>query len=123
MMTQKPQALKLLNQNNDVYVWKLTANSNPTNGLVTLTEYDEIGVVGFDFDHFCQDNLLKSNTSYHFPYLKLLMHLWPGRRLESQLMQWRRAKIDIKNEFSTLKLPKVWYWIYILLTFLGTSVN
>ena len=40
-----------------------------------MTEYENIGVVGYDFD---QLKNLDVDDKVSRPYLKLLQHLWPG---------------------------------------------
>ena len=68
-----PQSLKLVDRNDNFYEWKLVAESNPPDGIIE--DYDEIGIIGFDFDQFAKPSVSKQNTNYQTPYLKLLMHL------------------------------------------------
>ncbi len=39
------------------------------------------GIVGFDFSKFDDAKLSINNESYDFPYLRLLIHLWPGKSI------------------------------------------
>jgi len=43
------------------------------------TEYDEVGLIGFDWNMFSDENIhVNSCRQYNFPFLTLLKHLWPG---------------------------------------------
>jgi hypothetical protein len=61
-----------------VFEWKIVEDSFPTNPVVP---YQTHGIVGFDFSKFDDAKLSIDNESYDFPYLRLLIHLWPGKSI------------------------------------------
>jgi hypothetical protein len=58
-----------------VFTWKVVENSSPMDPVVT---YQEHGIIGFDFSWFDVAKLDIDNDEYSFPFLSLLIHLWPG---------------------------------------------
>jgi hypothetical protein len=61
-----------------VFEWKIVEDSFPTDPVVP---YQTHGIVGFDFSKFDDAQLSIDNESYNFPYLRLLIHLWPGKSI------------------------------------------
>ena len=56
--------------------WKCIEDSFPDD---PIHEFQDHGVVGFDFERFDKEKLSLDNEDYDFPYLRLLIHLWPGK--------------------------------------------
>jgi hypothetical protein len=61
-----------------VFEWKIVEDSFPTDPVVP---YQTHGIIGFDFSKFDDAQLSIDNESYDFPYLRLLIHLWPGKSI------------------------------------------
>lgn len=60
-----------------LFKWTVVNDSVPDDPVQPFREH---GVVGFDFmDAFSKDALDDGNKNYQFPYLELLIHLWPGK--------------------------------------------
>ena len=63
-----------------VFTWRIVDGDSTPNDPVE--EYEHVGVVGFDFHKsFSSGNLSTANQRYDFPFLRLLIHLWPGKSL------------------------------------------
>ena len=65
---------------NRVFKWQIVdgdiAPDNP------VEEFGQVGVIGFDFHKsFSASNLSTINQQYDFPFMRLLIHLWPGNSL------------------------------------------
>lgn len=61
-----------------VLEWTVVEDSFPEN---PVTEYHDHGLIDFDFDRLFSDEQLElevDDERYEFPYLKLLIELWPG---------------------------------------------
>ena len=58
-----------------VYRWKAVRDSYPTRGV---SDFHDNSVIGFDFKEFENTRLQIENKKYSLPYLRLLIHLWPG---------------------------------------------
>ena len=62
------------------FSWRIVDGDSKPNDPVE--EFNEVGVIGFDFQKsFSTANLSINNQNYDFPFLRLLMHLWPGKCL------------------------------------------
>ena len=59
-----------------IFTWKCVEDSFPDD---PIHEFQDHGVVGFDFEKFDPEKLSLDNKDYDFPYLRLLIHLWPGK--------------------------------------------
>ena len=60
------------------YVWRILDESVPTKDDPKPAEYKDVGVTDFHFGMMADDETSKENSDYQLPYLKLLIHLWPG---------------------------------------------
>lgn len=61
-----------------IFKWKCVDESFP---VEPIQEFRDVGVVGFNFNQFAEHKLSIDNDDYEFPYLKLLIHLWPGKKV------------------------------------------
>ena len=60
-----------------VFSWKIMGDSEPDD---PVPPKDTTGIIGFDFEKsFESQNVLAPPESYDFPYMRLLMHVWPGK--------------------------------------------
>lgn len=60
-----------------VFKWTVVKDSHPTRPLEPFLEH---GVVGVDYEKlFSKESLDVHNANYGYPFLKLLIHLWPGK--------------------------------------------
>ena len=71
-----PSTTLTLVKDKRIFTWKCVEDSFPDN---PIHGFEEHGVVGFDFDQFDPEKLSLDNANYDFPYLRLLIHLWPGK--------------------------------------------
>ena len=87
--------------------WKIVKSSKPEE---TLTEYENIGVRGIDFETFTQQ------STYAYPYLQLLQTLWPGD-WKSQLTKWNEAIDNANTRNRTSKFIKPVsekeFWVFV----------
>ena len=59
-----------------VFKWKIMDDSEPDHPVPTK---DTTGIVGFDFEKsFETKNVSAPEESYDFPFMRLLIHMWPG---------------------------------------------
>ena len=65
---------------NRSFTWQIVDGDTVPDNLVE--EFESVGVVGFDFrQSFAHSNLSTTNQRYDFPFLRLLIHMWPGKSL------------------------------------------
>ncbi|CAB9498059.1 unknown protein [Seminavis robusta] len=72
-------------------------------------EYPDVGLTYFDFNQFQPDRVAKENHAYGYPFLKLLMKLWPGN-WNAQRAQIN-DRIDAVNEETKKKKKKSFHVI------------
>jgi hypothetical protein len=70
-----------------VFTWKIVENSSPTD---PVAPYKDHGIIGFDFSRFEKAKLDIGNADYDFPFLSLLIHLWPGN--------WRKQLHNVNHK-------------------------
>ena len=89
-------ALKVV-RDTRVFTWKTVKDSSPTNPVVP---YKDHGIIGFNFGQFDAAKLDIENDEYDFPFLKLLIYLWPG--------DWRDQlrNLNIKVESNNAKATR-----------------
>ena len=65
---------------NRAFTWQIVdGDTKPDN---PVEEFQDVGVIGFDFQQsFSAANLSIDNEQYDFPFMRLLLHLWPGKCL------------------------------------------
>ena len=87
-----------------VFNWKIAKDSSPTNPVVP---YQEHGIIGFNFSLFDGAQLDIDNDEYTFPFLSLLIHLWPGNWREQ--LRNLNIKVDSNNTTATkgMKISQV----------------
>jgi hypothetical protein len=86
-------ALKVV-RDTRVFTWKIVENSSPTD---PVAPYQLHGIIDFDFRQFAKAKLDIENDEYNFPFLKLLIHLWPGNWRE----QLRNLNIQVDSYNAT----------------------
>ena len=107
-----------------VFKWKVRDESYPENPVQPFNEH---GVVGFKFTGFDEAKLKlkqtddeklrikKDRTEHHYPFLRLLQHLWPGdwraqlRNLNVHI-DTQNAKANSKKRISLVSESKWWVW-------------
>ena len=58
-----------------VFTWKIVQDSTPDDPVTVSTQ---CGVAGFKFDVFADAEEKSEDADYKFPFLMLLIHMWPG---------------------------------------------
>ena len=65
---------------NRSFTWQIVEGDSTPDDPVK--EFEQVGVVGFNFESaFSHANVSSENPNYNFPFLRLLMHMWPGESL------------------------------------------
>ena len=65
---------------NRTFSWQIVDGDSTPDDIVE--EFEQVGVVGFDFHSaFAHTNVSSENPNYNFPFMRLLMHMWPGKSL------------------------------------------
>jgi hypothetical protein len=113
-----PQTLKLLERNEDAYVWTLVEDSEPSENAPAPEEYldTSCGLVGFNFPEAFKPPT--DTDLYRRPYLKLLQKMWPGN-WEQQLRQLNNkaaaenATHSGKNWREIHPVSKQEWWVFI----------
>jgi hypothetical protein len=58
-----------------IFEWTIVKDSFPGNPVHGFQRH---GVIGFPFGDFTEKRLSVDNENYSYPFLRLLIHLWPG---------------------------------------------
>ena len=83
-------------RNGLAYVWSLVEESIPDPGK-EVREYNNIGLAGFDFGKYFSEEAIRSKKNgYDFPFLKLMIKLWPG----DWRKQLERLNLYIEHEYN-----------------------
>lgn len=97
-----------------VYTWRIVDDVVPEAESISK-EYDDIGLIGFDFHKFDFERVSTDNPQYEFPYLELLQYLWPGD-WRSQLRQMNKAIREHNKKVSRGKVKELSehdWWVFI----------
>ena len=72
--------------------WSIIDNNKSVTDAVPK-DYRSVGLLDFDFNHFSEPNINKTNNEYSFPFGTLIRNLWPGDQLDN-MNDW----ITIENK-------------------------
>lgn len=91
------------NEGTKKYVWKVVNDHYPDE---YHHNYDEEGVIGFDFAKFFENSIDVDSKDYTYPFAKLFQHLFPGD--PKDVVRRMNAEVRSSNAASKKNVKDAW---------------